>query len=64
MSGIAAAVAFQRPASPKDPNEEWLRCVARAINGVDYGEVTICIQAGRITQVDRTEKYREPNKKK
>ena len=43
------------------PSADSLRAeVARALGGLQYGQVVILIKDGRVTQIERTEKRRLP----
>lgn len=39
-------------------NEKYLDLVRRTCATIKYGTLSICIQDGRIVQVDKSEKYR------
>jgi hypothetical protein len=44
------------PAGP--PSNESLRVIAEALQGLQFGSITIVVQDGVVIQVDRTEKRR------
>jgi hypothetical protein len=42
-------------------NEQaWLQCIARALEGLEYGSVLITVHDSQITQIERVEKQRFP----
>jgi len=54
--------------SPFDPRTEslpdaTLLAIARALTGLQYGQVTIIVQNGRVMQIDRTDRIRLPQSK-
>ena len=42
----------------RDPSQADLAAVKTALNGLQFGSVTIIVQDGVIVQIDRTEKRR------
>lgn len=42
----------------KDKNEEEIKKFLQLIRTVDYGSVTVIIQAGKIVQIEKNEKIR------
>ena len=39
-------------------NGQWVATVKKFIQNLDYGEVVLSVHAGRVVQVERTEKVR------
>ncbi len=39
-------------------NGRWVGIVKKFIQGLDYGEVVLSVHAGKVVQVERTEKVR------
>lgn len=44
-------------------NEQWLKRIIRALEGLEYGSVQIVVHDSQITQIERVEKQRFPLEK-
>lgn len=47
-----------KPENKTEPGNGIRTRIIQSVSGLEYGKVVIQIQSGRITQVERTEKYR------
>ena len=45
-------------ASPGAPSPEWIEAVRQHVAGLRYGVVQITVHAGKVVQVERTERFR------
>ncbi|GIP38821.1 hypothetical protein J31TS4_21010 [Paenibacillus sp. J31TS4] len=45
-------------AKPLEVNEQWLRRIGEALEGIEYGSVHIVVHDGRIVQIERSERRR------
>jgi hypothetical protein len=51
--------------APSDPRlAEALETIARALRGLQFGEVRVVVQDGVVIQVDRTERFRTATRRK
>lgn len=41
-----------------------LQAIAKALSGLQYGQVSIIVQNGRVMQIDRTDRIRLPQSKR
>ena len=46
------------PTSSTDPAESWISVVQDKVKTLDYGAVQIVVHAGKVVQVERTERLR------
>ena len=44
--------------------EATLLAIAQALSGLQYGQVNIIVQDGRVMQIDRTDRFRIPTAKR
>lgn len=49
--------------TPFHPNEQWLKRILHALEGLEYGSVQIVVHDSQITQIERVEKQRFPLEK-
>jgi hypothetical protein len=45
-------------AKPVEVDDRWLARIAEQVNGLEYGEVNIVVNYGRIVQIQRKERRR------
>jgi hypothetical protein len=58
---LAETAVKQNSASPDAPDselQEALRQIARLLNGLRFGQVTVIVQDGKVVQIDRLERTR------
>jgi len=55
-----AATSGSRSREQVSAEDEALPLILQALQGLQWGQVTVIIQDGRVTQVDRVDRYRLP----
>lgn len=49
---------MRRDLAEQEVSEEVLNLIEKAINGIDFGSVTLIVQNSRVIQIERVEKIR------